>query len=202
MPSRIIFYYKQVRLLLKYKARLTFKSLSVIIEKNVYIFVATSAQINIGRRACLRKGVDIEAHDEAIINIGDNFFINKNSSIIARFGIDIGSNCMIADHVSIYDHDHDYIHKDTPFGNQGYVGDKITIGNNVWIGSKTFIGRGVSIGDNVVIGANTLLRKSVPSNTRVFGKVILVMEPLWCDNREQSKFSSESGSNNAVDSNM
>ena len=73
-PSRITFYYRQIRLLLKYRTRLTFESLSVIIEKSANIFIAPSARLNIGSRVCLRKGVEIEAYDEAIINIGSNFF--------------------------------------------------------------------------------------------------------------------------------
>ena len=178
-PSRITFYYRQIRLLLKYRTKLTFESLSVIIEKNASIFIAPSARVNIGSRACLRKGVDIEAHDEAVINIGNNFFINKNSSIIVRYGIDIGSDCMISDHVTIYDHDHEYRHKDIPFGNQGYVGRKIIIGNNVWIGSKVFIGKGVSIGDNVIVGANTTVTKSISSNSIVHNKTELVIRPFF-----------------------
>ncbi|MDO9207669.1 MAG: acyltransferase [Sulfuricurvum sp.] len=136
------------------------------------------SHIYLGRQVHLRKGVDIEARDAAAVHIGNNFFINKNSSIIARFGITIGNNCMIGENTTIIDHNHAFHNPSETIQSQGYKGSQISIGNNVWIAGRVFIGAGVHIGDNVVIGANTVVTKSIPSDSVVYGKIELIIKPL------------------------
>ena len=147
-------------------------------ESNVDIMIDERSQINLGHNTHLRKGVDIHAYDGAILSVGDNFFINKNSSILARYGITIGDNCMIGENTTVSDHDHNFSDRQNLYNTQGYRGDKIVIGDNVWIASGVFIGKGVRIGDNVVIGANTVVTKSIQSNSIVFSKVELLVRPL------------------------
>ncbi len=173
-----IFYVRQFKVLWKFSDRLSLASYRLSYDRNVNIVIDEISKINLGERVHLRKGVDIEAHDGAILTIGDNFFINKNSSIISRYGIDIGNNCMIGENTTVVDHNHTFESADLPFKDQGYKGAKISIGNNVWIAGRVFIGQGVCIGDNVVIGSNTIITKSIPSNSVVYGKTELVIKPL------------------------
>ena len=137
-----------------------------------------SGKLNLGKKIRIRKGVDIECFDGGIIDICDNFFINKNSSIICRYAIKIGDNCMIGEGVGIYDHDHSFRDGGKPFSEQGYIGAPIIIGDNVWIGHGAFIGKGVNIGDNVVIGAGAIITKDIPANSRAYCHVVLVISPF------------------------
>ncbi|MFA6630025.1 MAG: acyltransferase [Sulfuricurvum sp.] len=139
------------------------------------------SHVYLGRQVHLRKGVDIEARDSATIRIGDNFFINKNSTIIARFGITIGNNCMVGENTTIIDHNHAFHNPAETIQTQGYKGAPISIGNNVWIAGRVFIGQGVTIGDNVVIGANTVVTKSIPSDSVVYGKTELIIKSIQPD---------------------
>lgn len=177
-PWVLFFYFKQFLLLLKHRGRLSLGSYRFSYEKLVEIKIDASSKINLGKISHLCKGVNVEAHDKATISIGDYFFMNKNSSLIARYGITIGNNCMIGEHTTISDHNHKFESSNIDYGIQGYTGAQITIGNNVWIAGRVFIGQGVHIGDNVVIGANTIVTKSIPSNSVVYGKTELVIKKI------------------------
>ena len=71
---------------------------------------------------------------------------------------------MIAQYVSILDHDHGTKIIDGKLDIDNYETKPIIIGNNVWIGDKVTITKGVMIGDNVIIAANSVITKDVPSN--------------------------------------
>lgn len=174
----ILFYLKQFFLLNKHRGRLHSNGYRLSWEPMAEFTIDPQSHIYLGRQVHLRKGVDIEARDGATVNIGNNFFINKNSSITARYGITIGDDCMIGENVTISDHNHAFQSSQIPFNQQGYYGEKISIGNNVWIGSGSFIGSGVHIGDNVVIGSGTFVSKSIPSNKKVYNKKELIINDL------------------------
>ena len=152
-------------------------------ETNLKIALEGRARLNVGYDVYLSSGVALRAENDAVISIGDRFFVNKNSSILARYGITIGDDCMIGEQVTIIDHNHVFENTSIPFNQQGYTGKTIVIGNNVWIGSGVFIGPGVHIGSNVVIGAGTVVTKSIPSGVKVYNRRELVMIPLFGDER-------------------
>lgn len=177
-PSVFYFYIKQIWLVYRFKGKLHSNGYRLTWERLVDFCIDSDSNIYLGKQVHLRKNCDIEARDGAVIQIGNNFFMNKNSSIIARYGITIGDNCMIGESTTIVDHNHEFSNKEQAFQKQGYFGNPITIGNNVWIAGRVFIGQGVEIGDNVVIGANSIITKSIPSNSIVYGKTELVIKPL------------------------
>ena len=177
-PFIFWFYLKQILLARKFKGRLISSGYRLSWEPLAELTIDSNSNICFGRQVHLRKNCDIEAREGASVHIGSNFFMNKNSSIIARYGITIGDNCMIGENTSIVDHDHTFIDSILPFKEQGYHGKPVIIGNNVWIAGRVFIGQGVSIGDNVVIGSNSIITKSIPSNSIVYGKTELVIKPL------------------------
>lgn len=177
------FYLQQFLFVWRHRKYISVKHYSLMIEKGVVFTSHDNGQIILGRKVCVRRGADIDVYKDATIKIGDNVFINKNSSIVARYGVQVGDNCMIGEMVNIYDHDHAYGRSDLTFNQQGFVGAPVVIGDNVWIGSGVFIRRGVSIGNNVVIGAHTIVTQSIPSNSLVYGKIELVIKPL--ESRDQ-----------------
>jgi acetyltransferase-like isoleucine patch superfamily enzyme len=112
-------------------------------------------------------------------------FINKNTSIgpftiIASMEkVTIGKDCMIAEYVSIRDHDHEYENAEIPMREQGWIIKPVEIGNNVWIGAKVTILKGCNIGDNVIIGANSVVTHNIPSNSIALGSPARVMRALY-----------------------
>lgn len=177
-PKIFSFYLKQYIFVKKCKGKLYLKKYRLKTENSVDIIIENNSKLNLGAYVTIRKGSDIQVLDTSTVNIGDNFFMNKNSSVVARYGITIGDNCMIGESTSIMDHNHAFDNIATPFKSQGYVGKQIFIGNNVWIAGRVFIGQGVTIGDNVVIGANTIVTKDIPSNSVVYGKTDLIIKKV------------------------
>lgn len=130
----------------------------------------------IGKKAIISRHCKIIS--KGIITIGDNFFINEFSRIVAFENIIIGNNVTIAQFVTILDHDHDYNLVDGNLILNGYNTKAIVIGDNVWIGDKVTICKGVTVGNNVIIGANSVVTKNIPSNQIVAGSPVKLLKEI------------------------
>lgn len=102
------------------------------------------------------------------LEIGDNFYFGKYSSIETNCGI--GNNVIIANHVGIvgcYDHNYQQVGvpvrlatqiRDSRYDWKG--ADELTvIGNDVWVGYGVIILSGVKIADGCIIAAGALVTK-------------------------------------------
>jgi len=98
------------------------------------------------------------------IKIGKRTFINKGSIIVSKKLITIGNDVLIADYVSIYDHDHKFNNKSTEYEQNGYDSSNVSIDDNVWIGTHSVILKGVHIGKNSIVAAGSVVTKDIPSN--------------------------------------
>ncbi len=139
----------------------------IYIGKNVDLNITYSSKIIFKGKAHIYDNVEMRS--KGIIIIGKNFSINKYSRIIALEKIMIGDNCLIAQFVTILDHDHESTFAENNLKFKGYIKSPIVIGDNVWLGDKVTILKGVTIGSNVIVGANSLVTKNIPSNCIVGG---------------------------------
>jgi acetyltransferase-like isoleucine patch superfamily enzyme len=156
---------RQLKLIIRFRGRLKVKKYTVHFPKNIEITIDKDANLCFEDKCYLSEAVRISVFNFSAVKIGENFFMNRNSSIVSRYGVIVGKNCMIAESVFIYDHDHCFSDLNVPFRLQGYKGAPITIGDNVWIGAHVLIGKGVNIGNNTVIAAGSIVVKDVPSNS-------------------------------------
>lgn len=88
--------------------------------------------------------------------------------VVIHSDAEIGSNCMIGQHVTIGG------------GNSKYPGVP-KIGNNVYISHGAIVFGGITIGNNVTIGANAVVTKPVPDNAVVAGVPAKVLRYKNCD---------------------
>jgi acetyltransferase-like isoleucine patch superfamily enzyme len=102
----------------------------------------------------------------AIVEIESNTFIASQCIIAARERVHIGSETMIAEMVTIRDHDHD---PDYPPKSGHTLSAPIIVGARVWIGTKATLVRGVTVGDDAVVGANSVVTADVEPATIVGG---------------------------------
>lgn len=101
------------------------------------------------------------------IQVGDNFFANRNCTILDVAPIFIGNNVMLGPGVMIIAALHPV---DCSLRNLGYgLGLPVTIGDNVWIGAGSIINPGVKIGDNTVIGSGSVVTHDISSNVLAAG---------------------------------
>lgn len=119
------------------------------------------------------SGLSISVRKGATLTVGDRFFMNVGTEIVAWSEIRIGNNVMLAPYASITDHNQ---HETEP----GAITSKgpVVIGNNVWIGRNAVITPGVSIGDGSVIGANSVVTKDIPPNSLAAGAPARVIRKL------------------------
>lgn len=83
--------------------------------------------------------------------------------------INIGNNCVTADHVSFITNTHNYKDINTPIKCQGGEAHQISIGEGSWIGIKATILDGTSIGKNCVVAAHALVKGEFPDYCVIAG---------------------------------
>jgi acetyltransferase-like isoleucine patch superfamily enzyme len=145
-------------------------SLGNLVSLGAYVTLNVSAQDPIG---------------ETAIVLEDNCHICFGSIISARNRIHLERDVLVGQVVVIADHNHAYEDVTVPVLNQGITeGGTIRIGQGTWIGHGASIicSRGeLTIGRNCVIAANSMVMRSVPDYSVVFGnpaKVIRQFDPV------------------------
>lgn len=107
--------------------------------------------------------------NNATLSLGSNTFIGPGVVISAHQKILIGSNCLIAEYVSIYDNDHVTTDVNKPISKQGYISEPCVIGDGCWIGAGARILRGASLGKDCILGAGSILKRVIPERAIAVG---------------------------------
>ena len=112
---------------------------------------------------------DLTAEVAGRLSVGPRTIFGHHCTLAAVERVEIGEDCLIAELVSIRDHDHRFDRLDVPVREQGSVAAPVSIGRNVWLGAKVTVAKGVTIGDNAVVGANAVVTRDLPANAVAAG---------------------------------
>ena len=123
--------------------------------------------LTLGKRCKINNDVLLQGSGSIVL--GENTFVGSYSIIGANESIIIGDNVMIAQSVSIRDHDHSFDRLDIPMCAQGITTSAIIIENDVWIGHGAIITKGVTIETGAIIAAGAVVTKDVPAYSIVAG---------------------------------
>ena len=132
------------------------------------------------------------------IHIGNNSYLNYNTSILDVVPVYIGDNVLIGPDCGFYPADHPI---DPDIRRKGVESGKpIKIGNDVWIGGNVTIVGGVKIGDGSIIGAGSVVTKDIPANVIAFGNPARVIREITDEDSkywesEYNKYLDEVGDN-------
>ena len=99
------------------------------------------------------------------VEIGDNFFMNRNGFVDGIGGVKIGDNVMFGPNVTILSSSHSYDSINSPMIGKEIILKNVEIGNDVWIGVNAVVMAGVKIGSGSVIGANSVVTKNIEPYT-------------------------------------
>ena len=150
---------------------LAFLASNSTIEATPFFNISLKTDIEIGANATLRigrgvhtlKNALLSSLDNAILDIGDGVFINRNTIITAKKSIVIGKGVTIGPNTCIYDHDHD-------MANKGQFNcESIIIEDDVWCGANVTILKGARIGRGSIIAAGAVVTKSFPPYSIIGG---------------------------------
>lgn len=137
-----------------------------------------SVRISLGNSISLKKDawLNVATEDptgEPVIVIDDNCSIGYGSILSAKNRVHLERDVLIGQQVLIVDHNHRYEDTTLPIAKQGITdGGTIRIGQGSWIGRGAAIvcSRGhLTIGRNCVIGVNTVVTRSIPDYSVVWG---------------------------------
>lgn len=137
-----------------------------------------AVRISIGNSVSLKKDVwlNVATEDptgEPVIVIDDNCSIGYGTMISAKNQIHLERDVLVGQQVVIIDHSHQYEDITIPVMKQGITeGGRIRIGQGSWIGrGSAIIGqRGeLTIGRNCVVAAHSMVTRSIPDYSVVFG---------------------------------
>ena len=135
--------------------------------------------IKIGDNSAVKGSLYITANGK--IEIGDHFYLGRESLIGSEKSIRIGSCVIISNNVCIYDNNN---HPTSPKAREnmslnGFSNDNwawyhsdsapVVIEDNVWIGQYCTILKGVTIGKGSIVATRAVVTKDVPPYSIVAG---------------------------------
>lgn len=119
------------------------------------------------------------------ITIGDGTIIQPFAHIGAAERITIGRGVLMASHVYISDHDHDWSNPDEPVvSNCRLVLDPVTIEDFAWLGERVSVLKGVTIGRGAIVGAHSVVTRDVPAYCVAAGQPARVVRRYCFESRE------------------
>lgn len=151
-----------------------------------------AVRISLGNSVSLKKDawLNVATEDptgEPVIVIDDNCSIGYGTMISAKNRVHLEHDVLIGQNVVILDHNHAYEDIMTPISKQGITeGGRIRIGQGSWIGrgSAIICGRGeLTIGRNCVVAVNSMVTRSIPDYSVVFGSPATIIRQYDPDTR-------------------
>jgi acetyltransferase-like isoleucine patch superfamily enzyme len=123
-----------------------------------------NSTLAINGNCCAGPGVVIVLLKDGYMELGNNVYINSNSTLVCGECIKIGDGSRISWNVEICDTDFHRIVR------EGSVATKpIEIGRGTLIGRRAMILKGVRVGDGSVVAAGAVVTKNVPENSLAAG---------------------------------
>ncbi|WP_406536669.1 acyltransferase [Methanobrevibacter sp.] len=113
------------------------------------------------------------------IEIGSNVFINSNSLLMARGGITIEDDVMLAANVQLLSNNHD------EYDRQVLLCKPIHIKKGAWIGAGASILPGVTIGKYAIVGAGAIVTRDVGDYEVAVGVPAKIVKTLDKDKFEE-----------------
>jgi acetyltransferase-like isoleucine patch superfamily enzyme len=126
-------------------------------------------RIHIRKQVHLDCGVNIKAHDNGYIEIGEGTYIAPYTCLAGPGSIKIGKRCLIASHTGIYANNHIFADPTRYILEQGVTCKGIVIEDDCWLGTGVKVIDGVTIGQGSVIGAGAVVTKNIPSYSVAVG---------------------------------
>jgi len=146
--------------------KIGFGDVGIFDKKNSRSILELSGKIIFNGNANIGHGSKISVGKDGILNIGNNFNITAETSIVCFKNITFGENCLISWDNLFMDTDlHKIMNENDEIINEP---EKIIIGKNVWIGCRCVILKGSEIQDGNIIGANSTVANKLENKNCIY----------------------------------
>ena len=161
------------------------------------IILDKGATIIIGDNVILRRNVEIRAHGQSVLNIGDSCRIDRGVRLLAanqskltletgvRIGlytvfnggdsISVGEKTLISGFVYLQTSMHNY-RGEGDIQSQGYEHAPIFLGKDNWLGTHAVIFPGVTLGKKCIVGSSSVVNKSFDENAIIAGAPAVLLK--------------------------
>lgn len=119
-------------------------------------------RIVVGSRVEFGKGTLLQTAPRGELIIGDDAMINRDNVLSAGSRIEIGTHCVFAPGVSLYDSEHSFRDRSHIIKSVPGTSAPIIIGPGCWLASRVTVLKGVCIGEGAVVGAHSVVKDDVP----------------------------------------
>lgn len=110
------------------------------------------------------------------VEVGDYFFMNHGTVILATNKVRFGNNVLIAPHCTFSTAGHPFNPEERMDGYE--YAYPITVGDNVWFGMGCQVCPGVTVGSNVVIAAGSVVCHDIPDGVIAAGNPCKVIREM------------------------
>ncbi len=111
--------------------------------------------------------IELAVMRDAVLEIGENTFINYGTSIAAARCVTIGKDCLIGTYVNITDNNFHQLDPDHRYEMPESL--PVTLGDRVWLGTRVIVLPGVTIGEGSVVGAGSVVTHDLPARVVAAG---------------------------------
>ena len=125
---------------------------------------------NLGENSMIAPPIAGAAFDK--VKIGRNVYINSNSLLMARGGITVEDDVLMAANVQLLSNNHD------EYDRQILTCKPIHVKKGAWIGAGASILPGVTVGKYAIVGAGAIVTKDVEDYTVVVGSPARAVKKL------------------------
>lgn len=141
------------------------------ISHNCYVRAGHAHGIRLGKGANVKENciLDVERPDQGFIHIGDHSYIGAGSILYGHVGLTIGSQCLLAQRITITPFQHTFSDSDRPIADQGGDAAPVVIDDDCYVGQCATFLLGVGVGRGSVVGAASLVRKDIAPYSVVAG---------------------------------
>lgn len=137
------------------------------VRLGVRLALSPRGHLRVGEEVVFERDATLEC--AGTLSIGDRSIFGHHCTVAAKQSIEIGHDCLIAEMVSIRDHDHAFEDFTIPIRDQGSTCAPVRIGNNVWLAARVVVVKGVTIGDGAIVGAGAVVTKDIPAGAIAVG---------------------------------
>lgn len=111
-----------------------------------------------GNIMCMGIGSQIEIHENAMLNIGQDVVFGAKARIFVRKEISIGNHVRFSWEIQLFDSNFHFMRHITT-GQIPFINKNVSIGNYCWIGNRTTINKGTHIPDYSILAAGSMTNR-------------------------------------------